>query len=527
MIPTPSVWHDGGYMATLGNDCVIACDQASREVGALLRGWLAPPTGWDLELVDAASAEEVSAIRLITDEAPASGAGDGGYSLRCDRSGVTVVGKGAAGTFYGVQSLRLLLPPETLRSAPMGNVPLAELRLPAGQIDDHPRFRWRGVHLDVARHFFPKQWLLRLIELISLHKLNVLHLHLTDDQGWRLPVDRYPRLVEVGAWRAESMAGHRSEGRFDGVPHGGYYTKADLHEIVSYAARHFVTVVPEIDMPGHMQAAIAAYPELGNLAEPVPVRASWGISNHILNMERSTLDFCRHVIDEVVEIFPSRYVHLGGDECPTLEWETSPSAQQRMSELGFSDERELQGWFVGEMAAHLKDHNRILVGWDEMVDAGAPAGSVIMSWRGEAPGYLAASLGHQVVMTPEYWTYLDWAYAPDPAEPLAIRAATSVRRVHSFEPAPHFLGEDARRNILGAQCQLWSEYVADTAHAEYQYFPRLCAFADVTWSAHPGTYQDFEARLRPHLAKLDALGVNYRPLGGPTPGQARTWRAQP
>jgi hexosaminidase len=373
----------------------------------------------------------------------------------------------------------------------------------------------------------PKAFVLQLIDLSAIHKCNVFHLHLTEDQGWRIPIERYPRLTEVGAWRPESAVGHYRDGRFDGTPHGGFYTREDLEEIVAFAAERHVNVLPEIDMPGHMVAAIAAYPELGNTDKQLHVRTKWGISKHVLNLDEATLRFCTDVIDEVVEIFPWANFHVGGDECPTIEWETSPRAQELMLENGFTEERQLQGWFTARMADHLATRGRTLVGWDEILEGGAPPGSIVMSWRGEEGGIEAATAGHDVVMAPQAWLYFDWPYSEDPTEPLGIHGATSVEKVYMYDPVSAAIPPEQRHHVLGAQCQLWTEYVATPEHAEYMYFPRLSAFAEAAWmtetAGQPKSFAEFEPRLERHLNRLAALGVNYRPLVGPSPGQARVW----
>ena len=271
-----------------------------------------------------------------------------GYRLSVSDDAVTVTASGPAGVFYGLQTLRQLLPDSSWRAATIAPAPPIELT--GIEVSDEPAFAWRGVHLDVSRHFMPKSFVLKLIDLISMHKCNVLHLHLTDDQGWRMPVEAYPRLVEVGAWRRESAAGHYREGRFDGRPHGGFYSADDLREIVGYARERFVDVLPEIEMPGHMLAAIAAYPELGNSLEPREVLTTWGISPHVLNLEPATLKFCTDVLDEVIDLFPFGYVHVGGDECPTTEWEASEKAQALMAAEGLESERQLQAWFTARIA---------------------------------------------------------------------------------------------------------------------------------------------------------------------------------
>jgi hexosaminidase len=423
-----------------------------------------------------------------------------GYRLTVGAAGIELAAGTPAGAFYGVQTLLQLVDGSTVAGV---------------QIVDRPRFRWRGQHVDVARHFLPVAWLKRLVDLLALHKLNVLHLHLTDDQGWRMPIDKYPRLTEVGAWRRESMAGYYDENRFDGIPHGGHYTKAELRDLVAYAAERFVTIVPEIDMPGHMQAAVAAYPELGN-GEEVEVWTRWGVSTHILNADESTLQFAKDVLDEVLEIFPSAYVHVGGDECPKDEWRASERVQELMRERGLATEEELQSWFMTRIGEHLTERGRVMVGWDEILEGGLAPGAVVMSWRGEEGGIEAARADHDVVIGPEQFVYFDWYQAPsDSGEPVAIHPGrvTDVAKVYGFDPVPAALDEQERAHVLGSQGHLWTEYVPTTEHAEYMLFPRLCALAEVVWSPRERDFTDFEGRLRQHLGRLDALGVHYRPLG--------------
>ena len=395
------------------------------------------------------------------------------YELDIAPDGVTIAG-GEAGVFYGVQTLLQLLPDA-----------------PCLRIADAPRFRWRGALLDVGRHFMPKAFVLRFIDLLAQHKLNTLHLHLTEDQGWRLEILRHPRLTEIGAWRAGTMVGHKDAAdpaHHDGVPHGGYYSQADIREIVAYAAARHVTVMPEIEMPGHAQAAIAAYPALGNLATPVAVRTGWGISPHVLNLEPATLRFCEEVLEETLDLFPSEFIHVGGDECPKDEWRASPAAQARRRELGLRDEDALQSWFLSRIGAFLAARGRRMVGWDEILEGGLPPGATVMSWRGEQGGIEAARLGHDVVMAPESHTYFDHYQAPA-GEPLAIGGLTDLAKVYAYDP-PLLDGR-----TLGAQFQLWTEYMPTPAHVEYMAFPRACAFAEVVWS---GRSPSFGERLQNH-----------------------------
>jgi hexosaminidase len=389
--------------------------------------------------------------------------------------------------------------------------------VPAVRIADAPRFGWRGMMLDVARHFMPKEFVLRVIDALALHRLNVLHLHLTDDQGWRVQIDAYPKLTEVGAWRPESMVGKMSHGQtefeYDGTRHGGFYTKDDLREIIAYAAERGITVVPEIDLPGHMQAAIAAYPELGNNPDTNPgVRKYWGISEDVLNVSDETVDFVRTVLREVLEIFPAPYIHLGGDECPANQWRTSEAAQARQSELGLTDASQLQGWFTAQVGSVLAEHGRRLVGWDEMVETDCPKDAVIMAWRGSDRGEIAAKAGHDVVMAPSQSVYFDYYQGDPEKEPLAIGNFTPLEKVYDFEVIPAGLTAEEEARIVGTQCQVWTEYMEGPEQVGYMLLPRLSAFAERAWGSPKTSYDEFLTRLRPHLGRLEALGLNYRAL---------------
>ncbi|RJL30881.1 beta-N-acetylhexosaminidase [Bailinhaonella thermotolerans] len=390
--------------------------------------------------------------------------GEEGYRVEAGPPGVLLTAGGPAGRFYGLRTLEQFGP-----------------AVPYGTIEDRPRYGWRGVLLDVARHFMPKEFVLRLIDLIAAHKLNVLHLHLTDDQGWRLEIKRYPRLTEVGA------AG------------GGFYTREDVAEIVAHAAERFVTVVPEIEMPGHAQAAIAAYPRLGNHPDRrLGVWDGWGISEHVFNLEESTLAFCRDVLDEVIELFPGEFVHVGGEECPHAEWAADPRALRRIGELGLSGPEAARGWFVGRMAEHLAARGRRLVSWDDPAQP-PPPGTTAMVWLEERAG----PGRDDVVLTPHTRTYLD--YRPSPEDPGGLPAPAPVlplAEVYGFAPDP---------GVRGVQCQLWTEYMPAPERVEYMAFPRLCAFAEVAWGT-AGDYGEFLARLGPHLDRLRAQGVNAGPL---------------
>jgi hexosaminidase len=439
-----------------------------------------------------------------------------GHLIRVFPDGVLVEAQDEESAFHAAQSLRQLLGPAAFRRAPIGP---ADWALPCGVVEDRPRFAWRGALLDVARHFMPKDGLLRFIDLLAAHKLNRLHLHLTDDQGWRFEVKRYPRLTEVGGWREGSRVGVRTDDVTDGRPHGGFYTQDDLREVVAYAARRHVVVVPEIDIPGHSQAAIAAYPELGNLDYPLPVWPLWGVNENVLNTDDSTVDFYRHVFDELVDVFPSEVICVGGDEVPTVQWTTEQAAKR-----GLATVPELHGWFVRQIAEHLGTHGRRAMGWDEIAEVGPlPGGAVIASWRGERAGVDAARAGFDVVMCPEQKVYLDHRESDRRDEPIPVGAVHTVSDVYEYDPIPDDLTGDAVRRVLGAQANVWTEHLDSPRRVDYAAFPRLSAFAEVVWTERSNRdLADFTRRLgEEHLPRLDALGVEYRPLAGPHPWQTR------
>ena len=511
VVPRPARVEQGAGAFVLGPSTRLRADAPVRRTAELLQEELRRATGWPFPIEGGAQRKAPApAIRLRVDLALAR-LGPEGYRLSVAPSGVEVAAPRAAGVFYGVQTLRQLLPPELFRRVPSDGV---RWEVPALVVEDAPRFGWRGSHLDVSRHFAPKEAVLKHLDLMALHKLNVFHWHLTDDQGWRIEIRKYPRLTEVGAVRRESQLG-RDRDRGDGLPHGGFYTREDVREVVRYAAERFITVVPEIEMPGHAQAILAAYPELGNGTAPVEVWTRWGISERILNVEDRTIAFLKDVLAEVVELFPSPYVHVGGDEVPSVEWEASEAARARMREVGARGPEELHSWLNAQVGAFLASRGRRLVGWDEILEGGPPVpGSVVMSWRGTKGGLEAARAGHDVVMAPTSHTYLDYYQSKDPGEPLAIGGFVPLETVYAFEPVPPELeGTDRAGCVLGAQGQLWTEYLPTPKHVEYMAWPRLAALAEVVWSPRElRDWASFRARLAPHLARLEALDVRFRRL---------------
>lgn len=499
---------------TLTGATVITTGPATRALGAMLADYLFPATGFRLAL-RSGPLTTATGISIGLDST-LKALGPEGYRLEVSPTAVTIRALRPVGAFYAIQTLRQLLPAAIYRQA---KVAAAAWTIPGVSIEDYPRFGWRGMHLDVARHFMPKEFVKKFVDLLALHKFNRFHWHLTDDQGWRIAIRQYPRLTDVGAWRRQTIIGRPDRGdstkwRFDGQPHGGFYTREDIAEVVAYAQARFVTIVPEIEMPGHSQAAIAAYPELGNTHDTVPVWTAWGVDQNIVNPSNETLLFEQRVLTEVLALFPGRWIHIGGDEAPKAQWKISPLAQGRIKDLGLKDEDELQSYFTRQMDAFLTARSRTLVGWDEILEGGLAPNAVVMSWRGIEGGIAAARAGHDVVMTPGSHTYFDHYQSADTAaEPLAIGGFLPLDTVYAYEPVPPALTPEEARHVLGAQGQLWSEYIPDPKHAEYMAFPRACALAEVLWTPREEKdYPDFLRRLVPHLERLAVLDVNYHRL---------------
>ncbi|MFE8978244.1 beta-N-acetylhexosaminidase [Streptomyces cyaneofuscatus] len=524
LIPAPRevTWGaPGAEPFRLDAATVLAAAPGTEGVARLLRATVGAATGLPL-----ADGTEGSRVELSLDPALAPEA----YGLVVDGDAVRITGGSAAGLSWGAQTFRQLLGPDAFRRAPVA--PGRTWDVPAVVVEDAPRFSWRGLMLDVSRHFLPKDDVLRYLDLLAAHKLNVFHFHLTDDQGWRVEIKRYPRLTESGAWRSRTKYGHRASELWDETPHGGYYTQDDIREIVAYAAERHIRVVPEIDIPGHSQAAISAYPELGNTdvidTTTLSVWDTWGINPNVLAPTDNTLRFFEGVFEELLDLFPaatSPFIHVGGDECLKDQWKESPTAQARIVELGLKDEDELQSWFIRHFDSWLTARGRRLIGWDEILEGGLAEGAAVSSWRGYAGGIAAAEAGHDVVMCPEQQVYLDHRQDGGPDEPMPIGYVRTLEDVYRFEPVPPGLSEEAVRHILGTQANAWTEVMQNRSRVDYQVFPRLAAFAEVAWSSLPAPadrdFAGFDARMTDHYARLDALGVDYRRPGGPLPWQRR------
>lgn len=432
------------------------------------------------------------------------------YTLRVTADRIVITASQPAGAFYAVQSLLQLFPAAIYDSQPRPD--LAWTAIPA-EIEDAPRFPWRGVMVDSSRFFQPISFLKKFIDVLSQHKINVFHWHLLDDQGWRIEIKKYPKLTEIGGKRPETVRGHSTlELGGDGIPVAGFYTQDDVRELVAYAAERHVNILPEIEMPGHVQAAIAAYPEYGILAEAKPVSCIWGIHDTLYNTKPATFDFIKDILNEVIDLFPFEYLHIGGDEAIKPQWENDPDTQAHIKELGLKDEHELQSWFIREIETFLQTKNRKLVGWDEILEGGLAPSATVMSWRGIEGAVEAARQGNDAIMCPNPYLYFDHAQTETGInEPLAIRHNLSLEKAHSYEPIPEELNEQQASHIIGVQAQLWTEYIATTSRLEYMAFPRVCATAEIAWSPRKRPdFPHFLNRLKTHLRRLDVQDVRYR-----------------
>jgi len=445
-----------------------------------------------------------------------------GYLLTVRADGITIAACDPAGVRHAVQTLRQLLPDAAFRQRPPDDTLWT---LPCCDVSDHPRFAWRGALLDVARHFMPKHEVLRHIELLAMHKINRLQLHLTDEQGWRIESTRHPRLTEIGAWRHESQVSHhRDAPLFDGTPHGGIYSKADLREIHDYAADRGILLVPEIELPGHCGALIAAYPELG--APPVrdpQVLSTWGLHDTLVAPTEANFALLASILDEICDVLPGTYIHVGGDESRLTGWEQDPRVRDYAASRGLTSAAAMFGDFMQRIQAILTARGRTMITWDDsfatqqqISGTGAGDDALIMAWRGADVARRAAAAGRHVILAPVQPTYFDYAQSDSPTEPLAIGGPVTLADVAGWEPVPPDWRESERACVLGVQCQVWTEYIASPRRVDFMLYPRLCAFADVAWN---GQATARTPRVAHHLGRLDAAGVEYRPIAGPHPWQ--------
>ncbi|MDF3128475.1 beta-N-acetylhexosaminidase [Kiritimatiellaeota bacterium B1221] len=500
ILPAPTSWTPRPGYFRISPDTGVRADERLRAEAVMLSRAL----GLQIQLD--APGKEQALISLVWDDSMSDKLGREGYQLDISTEGVLLTAATPSGVFYGCQTLLQCVSP--VFGSPEGEIP-------AMSILDQPRFGWRGCMLDVSRHFAPVSFIKKLLDQLAFYKLNVFHWHLTDDQGWRIEIKRYPRLTEVGSLRPQTLIGHeRTQPHcFDGEPHGGYYTQEEIREVIAYAAERHITIVPEIDMPGHMQAAIAAYPELGNVEGITHPRCHWGVCENILNVKSETIQFMQNILEEVMDLFPGEYIHIGGDECVKDQWIESADAQAKMKSLGLANEEEMQRWFLQQMKDTIEARGRRLIGWEEIMEGGLAEGATVVSWRSMEKGIEAAQAGHDVVMAPQSHVYFDYYQCEDTEkEPLAIHGVTTLEKVYRYNPIPPELPASAHSHILGGQCQLWTEYMPNPSHVEYMLFPRLFAFAQTVWSPEGHEpYADFRERINPHLQRLMQASVNFRP----------------
>jgi hexosaminidase len=454
---------------------------------------------YNLSLNPADRSNDVIQLKL----APSEGLGKEGYKLNVGKNGIVITASAPNGIFYGIQSLKQLLPVGTAA---------APFPVPYVEIKDLPRFSWRGLHLDCGRHFFPVSCIKDYIDHMALYKLNTFHWHLTEDQGWRLEIKKYPKLTEIGSWRDETIVDTKAQ-KYDGIGYGGFYTQDQVKEIVKYAAERFITIIPEIEMPGHSSAALASYPELGCTGGPYHVAQKWGIFEDVFCAgKEETFKFMEGVIDEVCRMFPSQYIHIGGDECPKASWKKCPLCQQRIKDQGLKDENELQSYFIRRMEKYLVSKGKKLIGWEEILEGGLAPEATVMAWKRNTPaGSIAAKQQHDVIRCPATHCYLNYYQVKDIAnEPPGYPGWLSLEKVYSFEPIPDDLKKEDWHYIIGAQACVWSEFISTTGNLEYTLFPRICAMAEVVWSpAEKKDFNGFKERLGTEFLRMKMYKINY------------------
>lgn len=514
--PVKVVRNPGNFVITSQTSLVLT-NKEDNATAAFLNGYLSQYYGFVLPIAKNASKNYIK----LTSQKSIKGLKSEGYTFKSDKNGVEIHGNAAIGTFYGMQTLIQLLPVEKSKS----------LAIAAVEVQDEPRFEYRGAMLDVGRHYFPVAFVKKYIDYLALHKLNYFHWHLTEDQGWRIEIKKYPKLTEIGSKRNGSIIGSYPGKGSDNTPEGGFYTQEEVKDIVKYASDRFITVIPEIEMPGHGSAAIAAYPELScfpnektQLADNMIsakskqemangrnkiVQETWGVHSDVYIPSEYTFKFLQNVIDEVIVLFPSKYIHVGGDEAPKDAWKRSEFCQQLIKEKGLKDEHGLQSYFIQRMEKYINGKGRTLIGWDEILEGGLAPNAVVMSWRGEEGGIAAAKQNHQVIMTPGSHVYLDHSQTKNEKE-VTIGGYLPIETVYAYEPIPKELNEQQAKYVLGAQGNVWTEYMANPAKVEYMIFPRLSALSEVLWSPKENkNWTEFQTKIETMKKRYAIWGANY------------------
>ena len=512
LIPQPLEIKVSSGNFTIGENTEIIVDSENpkaKEVANYFVEQFNTVSGYSLKVVDSSEENDTKNSITFASNNLTPSLGDEGYKLISDENDITITGT-PQGLFYGVQTLFQLFPKEIFSSETVANV---EWTIPLVEIKDKPRFKWRGMHLDVGRHMFPIPFIKKYIDYIAMHKMNSLHLHLTDDQGWRIEIKKYPRLTEIGAWRkGTTLPELNKPDVLDGKPYGGFYTQDEIRKIVKYAEERFITIIPEIEMPGHSLAALASYPNLSCTGGPFEVRTNWGINEHLYCAGNdSVFLFLENVLTEVMELFPSEYIHIGGDEAPKSRWGKCAKCQRRIKKEGLKDEHELQSYFISKIEKFINSKGKKIIGWNEIMQGGLAPNAAVMSWGGAEGATIAAKQKHYSVLSPTPYCYFDLYQGKPEEEPRAIGGFVPLERVYSYDPIPVELNEDEQKYILGVQGNVWTEFIKTPHQVEYMAFPRMCALAEVAWSPkEKRSLPNFLKRLDVHFGRLDELDVNYR-----------------
>lgn len=496
LIPKPKSIILGKGSCFLTSKTTIQSDKNSFEA-KYLQEIIKSQTGLELKIDSKYSSNSIQLILKLPDTINFN---KEQYELNVSNDKIVLSAFSNQGLFHGIQTLSQLIKFDGKK----------EVRIPWIRISDEPKYAWRGMHLDCARHFFPKEFVKKYIDYLAMYKMNTFHWHLTDDQGWRIEIKKYPKLTEVGAWRNGSMIGHYSDQKFDDKRYGGFYTQDDIKEIVAYANQRHITIIPEIEMPGHAVAALAAYPEYSCTGGPFEVGKTWGVLDDVFCPKDETFTFLENILSEVIALFPSNYIHIGGDESPKVRWKVCPNCQKRIKDENLKDEHELQSYFIQRIEKFVNSKGRKIIGWDEILEGGLAPNAAVMSWRGTEGGIAAAKQNHFVVMSPGSHCYFDHYQGEPKNEPIAFGGYTTVEKVYSFNPTPKELSSDEAKYILGAQANLWTEYIETPSHAEYMIFPRMLALSEVVWgTSNPEKFTDFQNRMIQHFDVFDKKGINY------------------
>ncbi|MDR2622504.1 MAG: beta-N-acetylhexosaminidase [Dysgonamonadaceae bacterium] len=507
LVPVPVQMKVNAGQFVINSNTQIVLTPQNREMGnaiVVFNNLLNRAAGYRLS----AGSAPVSSNVIICKINPAISNAEG-YKLSVKPNIILLEAQTPRGIFYGMQTLRQLLPHQIERPYSSN----AAWAIPCVEIEDYPRFVHRGLMLDACRHFQPKAFVMKFIDMLAYHKMNTFHWHLTEDQGWRIEIKKYPRLQQISAFRNRTLKGSYTspeKRQWDNTRYGGFYTQEDIKEVIAYAQKRFITIIPEVEMPGHAIAALAAYPELSCTGGPFEVEGLWGVFDDIYCPKEETFTFLQNVLSEVMDLFPSEYIHIGGDEAPKKRWKHCAHCQELIKKEGLKNEHELQSYFIKRIEKFVESKGKHIIGWDEILEGGLAPNATVMSWRGEEGGIEAAKQNHDVIMTPNTYVYLDYYQANPKTEPLAIGGYLPLWKTYSFNPTPAALSPEEAKHILGIQGNIWTEYISTTEYVEYMAFPRGAAVAETGWSPDAKkNYTDFKARMIQQFKRYDGMNWNY------------------